>query len=345
MYKCIGLLPYSVQHVLLSFILSACTKTYDNMLSDKQQIDFLPSTNSDEFSISIVHEQYPAVWPITHRDFVQAYTAIKYDAEGNKYLVIHKSVDHSGVISKKGTIRAKAYGAILIERISPKRTKYTRIVANDMQTESAAAATYWKSVLKNRSMGLHKGLMAIQQVHFDSDQTLGILDTMHSNAQQTVFKPKEVDLSQYMKHNIKRLIYMSRASYDLTDEELTQIGQISMRNNTKVNVTGILLYCKGVFYQVLEGEVELVDQTLARIAKDNRHSKVTTVSEELSLCHLDRHFSNWSMNTVNLESISENNYFAQAAKTLIQCLDSADAFDEKTAIAALKSLSATQSIM
>jgi hypothetical protein len=88
------------------------------------------------------------------------------------------------------------------------------------------------------------------------------------------------------------LVYMSTAVNPLTDSELKDILVKSQLNNSKNNLTGILLYSEGTFVQVLEGEVAELDETFEKILNDTRHKGVIElVREEIN----ERSFPDWSM--------------------------------------------------
>jgi len=53
-----------------------------------------------------------------------------------------------------------------------------------------------------------------------------------------------------------------------------------------------LLYTKGSFFQVLEGEPAVVDATFDRITRDPRHDKITVIIREPIA---ERSFEDWSM--------------------------------------------------
>lgn len=76
------------------------------------------------------------------------------------------------------------------------------------------------------------------------------------------------------------LIYASAAQSDLDAPELTDLLQQARSGNERLGVTGMLLYAKGSFFQVLEGEAGVVDALFARIALDARHAKAITIVRE-----------------------------------------------------------------
>jgi hypothetical protein len=76
-------------------------------------------------------------------------------------------------------------------------------------------------------------------------------------------------------------IYCSAsASVEMTREELDALLAISRENNAKLGITGMLLYQSRSFFQVLEGDHQVVMPLFAKIAEDKRHLRVTTIISE-----------------------------------------------------------------
>ena len=95
---------------------------------------------------------------------------------------------------------------------------------------------------------------------------------------------------------LHQLVYYSRNSTLGSDEQLANsiydILSVSRANNTRVGVTGALLFNSGYFGQVLEGPRAAVVQTFERIQRDQRH----TDSLVLSFTGIPRpSFQSWSM--------------------------------------------------
>lgn len=89
-----------------------------------------------------------------------------------------------------------------------------------------------------------------------------------------------------------RLVYLSAAMPTLSQGDLEQILSVSRDNNKASGVTGLLLYGRGSFIQVLEGEAADVDACYERITRDPRHSALLPVLREPIK---NRSFANWSM--------------------------------------------------
>jgi hypothetical protein len=87
-------------------------------------------------------------------------------------------------------------------------------------------------------------------------------------------------------------IYTSAASRPLETADITDLLQKARDSNQRLGLTGMLLYTEGSFFQVLEGEPDVVDALYAKIVVDKRHVQVTkVVREPIS----KRAFDAWSM--------------------------------------------------
>lgn len=95
------------------------------------------------------------------------------------------------------------------------------------------------------------------------------------------------------------LIYSSTASAAFDEHGLAEVLEGARRNNARNSVTGLLLYSAGYFFQVLEGEPELLRKLFEVISADTRHCNVTMIIQEpISR----RMFGEWSMAYVSAES-------------------------------------------
>ncbi|MEO0595960.1 MAG: BLUF domain-containing protein [Chloroflexota bacterium] len=89
------------------------------------------------------------------------------------------------------------------------------------------------------------------------------------------------------------LVYVSFAKgQHLEEAELEQILQEARDNNKEIDVTGMLLYRRGLFVQVLEGEDKVVTDLYAKIAKDPRHKRCMVLYKNKIT---QRSFNDWSM--------------------------------------------------
>lgn len=87
-------------------------------------------------------------------------------------------------------------------------------------------------------------------------------------------------------------VYISRATTLFTPEAIESLLRKSRENNEKLGVTGMLVYREPFFMQALEGPTETIETLLNRIARDPRHTEITTI---LNAPIHRRAFAGWSM--------------------------------------------------
>jgi hypothetical protein len=78
---------------------------------------------------------------------------------------------------------------------------------------------------------------------------------------------------------------------------LNEILTASNRNNEKANITGVLIFDRVWFMQILEGDREGVSRTLARLMADDRHDAVTLMDAQPIARRI---FANWWMGAAGL---------------------------------------------
>ena len=108
-----------------------------------------------------------------------------------------------------------------------------------------------------------------------------------------------------------RLIYISYAVRDFEQDELLELLEQSRTNNQANDITGMLLYGGDNFFQVLEGEQDVVETLYEKIKKDPRHEDCFVYDKAIIN---ERSFLNWSMafrnlNIENLEKMDGYNEF------------------------------------
>jgi len=115
---------------------------------------------------------------------------------------------------------------------------------------------------------------------------------------------------------MKRLTYISKFSRSLTKREIEGIGNISQTNNSREGITGVLLSCNGIFFQILEGEEDRIDRLYEKILRDERHNQILCLKSELNIT--ERRFPEWSMEVIALDE--NNDILMQPIKILLQTL-------------------------
>ena len=108
------------------------------------------------------------------------------------------------------------------------------------------------------------------------------------------------------------LIYASRSTESFAEHEIPDLLQQIRIANAKQQITGMLLYIRGFFLQVLEGPPEQVDAVFSKLQGDKRHTQVRLISREPVP---ERAFEGWNMMHKTLdpveagELIGEPEYF------------------------------------
>jgi len=93
------------------------------------------------------------------------------------------------------------------------------------------------------------------------------------------------------------IVYASAARHSFTTNELTELLAKARKNNQALGVSGLLLYHRGSFLQVLEGEEPAVDALFEKIAKDPRHNRCIVIKRSPIQ---SRRFADWSMGFVEV---------------------------------------------
>ncbi len=88
------------------------------------------------------------------------------------------------------------------------------------------------------------------------------------------------------------IIYRSTAQPELGEEDLLNILATARKFNSENHITGCLLFNKGTFVQILEGESEVVNVLYSKIREDRRHHQVETLHIEPIEKRL---YADWSM--------------------------------------------------
>ncbi len=129
-------------------------------------------------------------------------------------------------------------------------------------------------------------------------------------------------------------IYSSAATHAFSPEELAELLKKAREFNALNDLTGILLYAEGSFFQVLEGPEEAIAALYAKIENDKRHEQVTKII--LEPIH-KRSFAEWTMgfSNVSREELAKmegtNDFFSKA-----RCFADLDSGRAKKLLAAFR---------
>jgi hypothetical protein len=123
--------------------------------------------------------------------------------------------------------------------------------------------------------------------------------------------------------NIFSLLYLSGSTVPFAEKDLRDLLAKSRENNSKLGISGMLLFKGGNFLQVLEGKKETVVALYEKIARDPRHHQITTLLEETST---KRNFPDWSMGFHDLSSTDTRSIpgFSHFLDTSLTCADFTD---------------------
>ena len=94
------------------------------------------------------------------------------------------------------------------------------------------------------------------------------------------------------------LVYVSSAVNPFSPAELVELLTKAREKNSRLGITGMLLYKDGNFLQALEGEEAAVRQLYDTISQDSRHHGEIILDEGETA---ERQFSHWSMGFRNLD--------------------------------------------
>ena len=97
--------------------------------------------------------------------------------------------------------------------------------------------------------------------------------------------------------------YVSTEAIKFSDEALVALLDEARSANTDRDVTGLLLYREGSFYQVLEGSESAVMATFQEIEEDPRHKEVRILFDGETDA---REFADWKMGFLNLDGVDVN---------------------------------------
>jgi hypothetical protein len=111
-------------------------------------------------------------------------------------------------------------------------------------------------------------------------------------------------------------IYASSAAPSFQEYDIPALLERARMANAERDLTGMLLYIDGSFFQVLEGDAAAVDEVYGQILLDSRHTLITMIIREPVAA---RSFSEWTMGFCNVdplqagEIIGENGFFEAAS--------------------------------
>jgi hypothetical protein len=107
------------------------------------------------------------------------------------------------------------------------------------------------------------------------------------------------------KNPLFTLIYGSHAVGETKPSDVMDILKVARKINKELEITGVLLYNKGWWLQVLEGSFSAVTSLFFdHIQKDKRHTNVTLLVLDPTT---QRHFANWDMGFYSTQDEQDSN--------------------------------------
>lgn len=91
---------------------------------------------------------------------------------------------------------------------------------------------------------------------------------------------------------IRQLCYLSTARDDLSASALADMLGRARTRNTAAQITGLVAYGGGYWFQILEGPRDNVAGTFARICRDTRHHSLRLLHDDIA--H-GRDFDHWPL--------------------------------------------------
>jgi len=103
--------------------------------------------------------------------------------------------------------------------------------------------------------------------------------------------------------------YVSTAERSLSETEIRQILNDSEVNNNKQNITGLLLYSEGNFFQIIEGDQKQIVELYETIEDDSRHFNVIKLfGKEINKESFDGYKSDFISEDARYSSARLQNY-------------------------------------
>lgn len=136
--------------------------------------------------------------------------------------------------------------------------------------------------------------------------------------------------SDYAAPILGAFVYCSRAAEGVDDAEVDRIIERSQRRNVARDITGVLVFGGGVFFQWVEGPPAQVENLIAILHGDPRHRDIVTLDRSVE--KRARLYPNWEMERVGVDDIravleealgsAEDESNVAALKRILEHLDS-----------------------
>lgn len=101
---------------------------------------------------------------------------------------------------------------------------------------------------------------------------------------------------------MRQLVYISAETAPVSEALVADILEVARRNNAENDISGLLMYHDGQFFQLLEGPERNVLDCFRKISADPRHTGIITLFNEPSQ---ERIFAGWDMAMVGMADFSK----------------------------------------
>jgi hypothetical protein len=98
---------------------------------------------------------------------------------------------------------------------------------------------------------------------------------------------------------LSHLVYISARKSNCTQQEIDKILASCEKNNSSIDITGVLLYSENQFIQYIEGDYKILISLYDKIKTDNRHRNPVLISS--APIH-NRCFPNWQMGSKKIDT-------------------------------------------
>ena len=114
--------------------------------------------------------------------------------------------------------------------------------------------------------------------------------------------PRDPDVD-YAAPVLGSFVYCSRAAEGVDDVEVDRIIEQSQRRNVERDITGVLVFGSGVFFQWIEGPPVEVENLIASLHGDPRHYDIVPLDRSVE--KRERLYPNWEMERVGADDLRE----------------------------------------
>ena len=110
------------------------------------------------------------------------------------------------------------------------------------------------------------------------------------------------------------IVYLSSASDELEIAEISKILSFTEESNNNHDITGLLLFSDGNFFQIIEGEKNSMLKLFETIKRDDRHRNIQQIfGEEINKGAYDLYATNFISDEVKYDTDQFEHYLNQTS--------------------------------